>query len=210
MQGSTIWVTFRGTVVLSIQNWLLDLNFVLDPFGIDPAVQVHRGFLRAWKSLKTETEFALKNLTTRCPTCSVVFTGHSLGGGIATLAFMDLFHLLPKNPKLITFGSPRVGNIPFSDAFKRLPAEKYRLTWQSDFIADLPPDTLSWKGNFYHHVNTEVCYAKGLASMKICDGSGEDPTCHKSIPATFNLFDHFGYLEYNFLAGISHRCGLPF
>jgi len=46
------------------------------------------------------------------PSASVVVTGHSLGGAIATLALPTLEKFLPSNVSitLITFGSPKVGD----------------------------------------------------------------------------------------------------
>lgn len=41
----------------------------------------------------------------QCSSCRVSFTGHSLGGALAALAFADI----GKGASLITFGAPRVG-----------------------------------------------------------------------------------------------------
>ena len=63
---------------------------------------------------------ALSKHVTGAETANVVFTGHSLGGALATLAFVDYCLKYPeRRTTLVTFGAPRAGN----DAF---------LTWLRD------------------------------------------------------------------------------
>jgi len=52
------------------------------------------------------------NLNEDHPSASVIVTGHSLGGAIATLAIQKLERILPSNVNitLISFGSPKVGD----------------------------------------------------------------------------------------------------
>ena len=47
------------------------------------------------------------------PVKSIIVTGHSLGGAIATLAGLDLKRKYGYKVTLINFGSPRVGNEAF-------------------------------------------------------------------------------------------------
>jgi len=166
-QGSTIYVAFRGTKSASVQNWIVDLGVVFSSFQGSSSAMVHSGFLGAWNALKNQTWTHLKNALVVCPNCRIVFTGHSLGAGLATLAVADLKQQLPKNViKVIHFGSPRVGNQGFFNFYTSSKIETWRVTWGGDLVVNLPPDNISWKGNKYHHLPTEVWYRAKLADQK--------------------------------------------
>jgi triacylglycerol lipase len=83
--------------------------------------RVHKGFLKAWKSIEEPVWDKVSNVMLRyAGSGKVVVCGHSLGGALATLAGMDLFCKVEasyqKSLSVITFGSPRVGN----DSFRTL------------------------------------------------------------------------------------------
>jgi len=63
-------------------------------------------------ALEKNMTTAVFDLNKAYPSASVVVTGHSLGGAIATIALMKLEAILPStvNITLITFGSPKVGD----------------------------------------------------------------------------------------------------
>ena len=67
----------------------------------------HRGFLKVWKSIEPEIEYALRDYTIE----NVVIAGYSHGGAIATLCHEYVWFNKPElRNKLHTyvFGSPRV------------------------------------------------------------------------------------------------------
>ncbi|KAG8525457.1 uncharacterized protein KY384_009101 [Bacidia gigantensis] len=70
---------------------------------------VHMGFMRSWQNTKPEVVPVVEELLRRYPEYRLTLVGHSLGGAVATLASLD-FHGRGWNPKLVTFGEPRVGN----------------------------------------------------------------------------------------------------
>lgn len=71
---------------------------------------------------------------------TVIFTGHSRGGALATVAaryFIDTGLL--GSCSCITFGSPRVGNRVFRDEYNRLPIDHTNYINGWDIVTYLPP-----------------------------------------------------------------------
>lgn len=93
---------------------------------------IHSGFWHVYQGVKnyalSELEIALNTLDI----VEVVLTGHSLGGALSCLLAMDIMQTaLPTGlsnwtpPKglhirIITFGSPRIGNLPFVELYQKL------------------------------------------------------------------------------------------
>jgi len=106
------------------------------------------------------------------------FTGHSLGGALATLAaFRTVSEKWAKSEEVLvyTFGQPRVGSYSFATAYNHLVPNSYRVVnagW--DLIPHIPPcrlDTFFWWHPFtllplpcygpYYHTLHEVWYRNG-------------------------------------------------
>ena len=69
-----------------------------------------------------------------------IFTGHSLGGALATLAafyFVDQ-NLISSEPILITFGQPRVGNILLAKYITQKIKQIYRFARPKDLVPYIP------------------------------------------------------------------------
>ena len=76
---------------------------------------------------------------------TVLFTGHSLGGALATLAAFDLSHRStcwksnkPQKIAMYNFGSPRVGNKAFATEFNRVVPHAWRLVNRNDAVVTVP------------------------------------------------------------------------
>lgn len=72
----------------------------------------------------------------------VVFVGHSLGGALATLAFVDFCERQPTHEvELVTFGAPQVGNDEFIDwlASRGSPGQISVFANLGDPVAHMPP-----------------------------------------------------------------------
>lgn len=119
----------------------LDLATVI----AETAGRVHRGFKREVDDLWPRLELALVN--NRLP---LWFTGHSLGGAMATICASrcHLSHISSNPRALYTFGSPRVGNRRYVD-FVQL--EAFRWVNNNDIVTRVPP---WWLG--YRHKGQEV------------------------------------------------------
>ncbi len=153
----TVIVAFRGTRVLKwdiepkitdavrgvIEDVCIDANCIGSSWaghGI-----VHRGFQSAWQSLSQDLESTLRELTDTKPRRSVWFTGHSLGGALATLAASQW----PHAAGLCTFGSPAVGDEMFASHFC-VPA--FRFVHGHDVVPRLPPQLPTGVAGAYRHV----------------------------------------------------------
>jgi hypothetical protein len=72
----------------------------------------------------------------------IIFIGHSLGGAMAALAFLESSHTLPEDKHLwlITFGAPRIGDDVFANWFQNRFRGQYNLiAHPGDPVAYLPP-----------------------------------------------------------------------
>ena len=115
-------VSFRGTVI-SDSDWansLVDFAFRLVPYAGCRGCRVHEGFLAAYTALAPAVLVGVQSALPLSAAGAMsekplLVTGHSLGGAMATIAAFELA-LLGYNVRLITFGSPRVGNAEFASA----------------------------------------------------------------------------------------------
>ncbi len=132
-------LVFRGTEQ-HVQDYVTDLNLG-ELRQSDGKVDTHRGFNRALDSVWEEIEHALKRLD-----CPVFYTGHSLGGALATLAAARL-----RPAALYTFGSPRVGDDDFAASLREFEDRIHRLVHGEDIVTTVPPEELDFR-----HVGKEV------------------------------------------------------
>lgn len=191
----SIVISFRGTSLLSILDWLEDLNFLEVP-AICPGCQVHEGFLGAYLSIRDPTVRLVHEITAIYPQSNVVIVGHSLGGALTYLASVDLVLNEGITPDFMyTFGQPRVGNSAFTDTWRRLfdNTTSYRITHGLDPVPHVPPYAFG-----FVHNPTEVYYDGLNTKHTICDGSGEDPKCADQWLLPFGITDHITYLGVDF------------
>lgn len=133
---------------------------------------------------------------TMAPT--VYLAGHSLGGALATMAALDLrINLKLPDVRVISFGSPRVGNAVFAKWFDRHVGPHWRFTHNRDIVPSLPPVYMGFR-----HGAREIWVVdlllEGHTLVGVCDGSGEDPKCHASmchLGLCSSLADHLLYLS---------------
>ncbi|MEP6701503.1 MAG: lipase family protein [Betaproteobacteria bacterium] len=123
-------VSFRGTASL------LDLAMDLATWRVrwSAGGRVHAGFACALRPVWGELVHALSHEAHEGS--RLVFTGHSLGAALATLAAT----LMPP-AALYTFGSPRVGDARFVELLRDVPF--VRTTDCADLVCHVPP---AWLG----------------------------------------------------------------
>jgi predicted lipase len=144
----TAFVSFRGT-----STWM-DVIHDLDtrpvPADARPDITVHAGFRYKFFSIKNALEEVLMENLADFDT--LVLTGHSLGGALATIAAPFLSDMFPaKTVKCISFGSPRVGNENFVKWFQSTVDSNVRIVNEHDPVPHLP------LGSAYHHVSDGIC-----------------------------------------------------
>lgn len=193
----TIFVAFRGTEGANLRNWYTNLRYSkTEPWDIYPSVQVHKGFSKAYKPVRTNMKDALETLMSKYPTYQVVFTGHSLGGALATLALADMGTIhSTKTMHLWTLGSPRVGNGAFGSMISRMRGKSIRMVNQKDVVPSMPPHSFD-----FTHVAQEVWYTRN--NWKVCSSTnGEDGNCSKGQLIALSIEDHLNYF------GLHEACG---
>ncbi|KAK3039010.1 hypothetical protein RJ639_027495 [Escallonia herrerae] len=200
---NAIVIAFRGTQERSIQNWIedlywkqLDLNYP----GITDAM-VHHGFYYAYHNttVRPGVLSAIKRAQELYGDLKIMVTGHSMGGAMASFCGLDLMvNLEAEDVQVLTFGQPRIGNAAFASYYSQLVPNTIRITNDHDIVPHLPPYYTYFPQKTYHHFPREVwLYNIGLGSLvyqveKVCDVSGEDPTCSRSVAGN-SISDHLEY-----------------
>eukprot|EP00891_Asterochloris_glomerata_P009139 jgi/Astpho2/9139/Aster-07787 len=148
LPGGTAVMAFRGTE--NAQDGLQDMKIIRKNIdylqALYPGVQAHTGFMQQFAAVssmaKPEENLAevIKQLSGGQDPNRVQCCGHSLGGALATLAATWASMTYPQaDVRCITFGSPRVGNQVFKNAFQSMVGTSIRVVHRGDLIPALPP-----------------------------------------------------------------------
>ena len=135
---------------------------------------VHSGFLSCYDSVRAQSLGLVESLLIADQKCksissnrvdgaephnedsigwTIAFTGHSLGGALATLAALDIGRRVKKlgvSLKMYNFGSPRIGNKLFATEFDETISDAWRIVNLNDAVANVP------RLMGYHHVGHYV------------------------------------------------------
>jgi thioesterase domain-containing protein len=140
-------VVFRGTA--GGRDILTDLLFRKVPFHAGPSGapavgRVHRGFAGALDSVWSQVLAAAQELGRDRP---LFVAGHSLGAALAQLAAMRLASHGLTIAGLYTYGSPRVGDAAFRDAYNAALGDRtFMHINDADIVTTVPP----WWTGFDH------------------------------------------------------------
>ncbi|KAJ7025698.1 alpha/beta-hydrolase [Mycena alexandri] len=195
-----IIVAFRGTVTPAnfitdalgmLVDWDTTHSKVLAPAG----TKVHMGFQHAWSTVSEKTVTTVTAELVAHPGYSIVATGHSLGGAMASLAGITLQTVFPNTPvKLYTYGQPRTGNVTYATWVNAMigPERCFRVVHTNDGVPTMAPEMLG----FVHH-STEywALSPHSPQQTRICIAPGvmEDPSGSKKIPTTGINPAHLSY-----------------
>ena len=135
---NTIVFAIRGTSLLNPTDW--GVNFSTDPippvhFLDDEGNLCHRGFLKVARAMVNPIASRLRALLEENPSrssCSLVITGHSAGGAVASLLYSHMMatsssarselNILTgcfKRVHCVTFGAPPISLLPLSKPNER-------------------------------------------------------------------------------------------
>ncbi|TLS26012.1 hypothetical protein PpBr36_07491 [Pyricularia pennisetigena] len=166
-----IVLALRGSK--SLRNWITNLTFFWSRCDFVKDCKLHTGWATAWSQVQADVLATIAEARAQNPDYTVVVTGHSLGGAIATIAGVYL-RQLGYPVQVYTFGSPRVGNQEFVQWVATQAGNvEYRLTHIDDPVPRLPPIFLG-----YRHVTPEYWLNGGVsntvnytvADIKVCEG----------------------------------------
>ncbi|KAK8038204.1 hypothetical protein PG994_014971 [Apiospora phragmitis] len=169
-KNKLIVLSFRGSH--SIRNWITNFVFLQESCGLVSGCLLHAGFAGAYKEVAEPLTAALAAATEANPDYKIVFTGHSLGAAVATVAAAyerAAGHAID----LYTYGSPRVGNRAFVAFVTQQAGAEYRVTHLADPVPRLPPIFAN-----YRHTSPEYWLSDGnsntidytAADIKVCEG----------------------------------------
>ena len=140
---------FRGSN--EIMDWLH--NFLICKKEIKKNCYVHLGFYKSLESndlLKNLTD-DMKFLTEKFENYDIFITGHSLGGGLSTLFGYLMCDIIDKNITVISYASPRVGNIDWCCDFnQKSNLRLYRIVNKNDTVTAVPYIYFYHVGNYIY------------------------------------------------------------
>ncbi|KAM3532112.1 hypothetical protein NHJ13051_000488 [Beauveria bassiana] len=164
-----------------------NFDFALVPYQVNnvhcPSCRVHKGYQAAWRSVMEQVQGNLTKLLGIHPDYTVTLTGHSLGGGLVSIAFPNLRNGPYNVTQAYTYGQPRAGNGAFANYVDGISGASdkeagifYRVTHANDLIPKLPPGIFGYK-----HSRTE--YWESKPSM---DNAASTYRCYGQEPADCN------------------------
>nr|QNL09438.1 lipase TDL2 [Thermomyces dupontii] len=186
-----IVLAFRGS--RSIENWIGNLIVGLrDIDDICSGCEGHTGFVASWKSVANTLRGQVENAVKEHPDYRVVFTGHSLGGALATIAGAAL-RGNGYNIDVFSYGAPRVGNRAFAEFLTaQTGGTLYRITHTNDIVPRLPPR--DWG---YSHSSPEYWITSGndapVTANDIVKVEGIDSTDGNNQPNIPDIPSHLWY-----------------
>lgn len=109
------------------------------------STQVHNGFQSAYTSVMKPIGTTLQGLLCE-EGWRFVVTGHSLGGGIASIAATSFAGMGFQVSEVVTFGEPRNGDAAWAKHYSTVISDDhyYRVTHSSDGVPQIPPTVLGY------------------------------------------------------------------
>ncbi|KAJ2449675.1 hypothetical protein EV183_004754 [Coemansia sp. RSA 2336] len=154
------------------------------PYIPGTSIGVYGGFLDSVRGVIDAVARSLEELMSEYPDYTVIFTGHSKGGGEAAISALDLVRRiegLQSRARVWTFGEPRLGDMQFAALYnRRLGNVTYRVTSLADPVVVMPPKFLV---DYCHH-NTELWIMNEEGDIYVGQNHAdclEDPRASSSI-----------------------------
>lgn len=197
------YIIYRGTEFNSIENWQRNIKLIQEPYNSIlincPNCYIHNGFNEMYASVTNDflNLFLPISIDLYKYNKPINIIGHSLGGALSTILFLEL-NLLNSNHfnniYLYTYGSPRVGNTNFTDLLYEYKNNSYRVVNNKDPIPHLPPSITKY--HKYQHIHNEIWIVDN--QLIYCNSSKyneEDINCSYSLYKALNIYDHMNYFN---------------
>ncbi|PYH48501.1 lipase family protein [Aspergillus saccharolyticus JOP 1030-1] len=184
-------VSFRGSS--SIENWIADLDFIFtDASAICSGCEVHQGFWKAWSSVADTLTAEIQAAVTAYPDYSLVFTGHSLGGALATIGATVLRNA-GYPVQLYSYGCPRVGNTALATYITNQGSgSNFRVTHLNDVVPRLPPRSVGYsQPSPEYWITSQTGVAVTSSDIEIIQGV--DSTAGNAGQAITSVLAHLWY-----------------
>ena len=143
-----ICIVFRGSEELN--DWYY--NLMIQKVHLKDGIRVHEGFLKQLNSNNNYRKIAdiLSHEISKHPDYEIFVLGHSLGASLSTLFGYQFSKESSSLINVVSFASPRVGNLNFKKDFeKQSNLVHYRITNKRDIVPALPIVN-------YHHVGEHI------------------------------------------------------
>lgn len=176
-----IYVTFRGTA--SSKNMYIDGLIQKSPYTMWPECEdceVHTGVQMGYLMVADDVLSEVQRLQALYPDFSVKTTGHSLGADLTHLTAMMLIKNSVEIASMINFGQSRIGNSAFAELSNQVFENQLRVVHNKDVFPHTPFETRPFN---YLQSRTEV-FEDAQGTYRVCDASGEDPTCSDQYSQT--------------------------
>lgn len=165
-------IAARGTT--SLMDWMCNAEAYQTKFRdatdkpVTGGAEVHAGFYKQFIALLSQVDNAVKKHLKSGG--KVLCVGHSLGGAISTIAALNYGNTFPEQVWHASFGSPRVGNKAFKDAYAKCTKLQARVKHSRDPVPAILPPVDYW------HVGPETHVGEA------------DP--YENIPVLVDVGDH--------------------
>lgn len=124
-------VSIKGTD--SLGDAQSDANIAKVPYYTG---RVHAGFFHEFSEVWDQVKAHVVELFPQKP--SLFVTGHSLGGAVATLMAAAIAAEMKTSVRVVTFGSPRVGDAEFASFYNALVPDTTRVVHDKDLVPRVP------------------------------------------------------------------------
>ena len=132
---------FRGTETTNLKDWEKNFQMNLAEASIGSTTfRIHQGFRDRYQNIASWFEAEYQAIP---HDYTIMITGHSLGGALATISAVYASGKLNRRPDaVITFASPKVGEQDFHGYYVRMVGcdRTLRITVKGDFFTTVPKD----------------------------------------------------------------------
>ncbi|CCU55513.1 lipase [Adoxophyes honmai entomopoxvirus 'L'] len=176
-KNNNLWIVTRGT--LTYNEFEHDLRI--------SQIKIHNSFMKCHKGFSEiykEIQKSLFDLLDTLNPNKILCLGHSLGGGILTIAAYDIFNLLKdKDIVIYTTGTPRICNKEFNNNCKDY--NIYKIENLSDAYINAIPPVLPFYDNISYYKIGKILYF---------DDNYENIIINHKLEIYFKNIDNLKYL----------------